>query len=522
MKGFPPDPYEVLGVEKDARLPEIRSAHRKLVLKCHPDKVQDAALKAIRQDEVHKIQQAYELLSDDTKRQQYDDQVKLFELRKEMGKGNPTPRSNPFGYKVETAGPRANSYARLASNSYKYAGAAPRSHEDLYNEPMKYTPKKSTSYESATRDRDRRQLFTREDDARRYTLRKIQEEERLARQAEKRARDKRARAKERIQSEKARDKDRRERSHKDKTKSKDKERKSQTEEKAHIIYVEDDYSSEEVYRSAKAAKAQRRTGDEIRMCEELATAMRAEEARAMVQAQKAQIKEAPMDSKWSDHRDFAGAYMQAAHQKVAIEAEDDRHHPHSGIQRTEMFAARYMQSARRNFTDESFQNPPACSPRLSDSYPAPSYQALRRSSFSTSERPKLRRTNSSTSIDYSMRKMHHSMGSDGGGSHDEGLYKSLRTNRSRPSSRQRSHSHSGAYAPPKRSQFVDVTGIFSSPSRVSHEGHEPLLPRSESSPFLRWEAPKECFCCLKKLRPGDIVSLACQHLWCSSCLSRFV
>ncbi|KAF8853313.1 DnaJ-domain-containing protein, partial [Acephala macrosclerotiorum] len=203
MKGFPPDPYEVLGVEKDARLPEIRSAHRKLVLKCHPDKVQDAALKAIRQDEVHKIQQAYELLSDDTKRQQYDDQVKLFELRKEMGKGNPTPRSNPFGYKVETAGPRANSYARLASNGYKYAGAAPRSHEDLYNEPMKYTPKKSTSYESATRDRDRRQL----------------------------ARDKRARAKERIQSEKARDKDRRERSHKDKTKSKDKERKSQTEEK---------------------------------------------------------------------------------------------------------------------------------------------------------------------------------------------------------------------------------------------------------------------------------------------------
>ncbi|TVY37252.1 Chaperone protein DnaJ [Lachnellula subtilissima] len=95
---LPADPYKALGVSKDAQLPEIRSAHRKLVLKCHPDKVQDAALKAIKQDEFQKVQQAYELLSDQTRRDQYDDQLKLFELRKEMGRGNPTPRSNPFEY----------------------------------------------------------------------------------------------------------------------------------------------------------------------------------------------------------------------------------------------------------------------------------------------------------------------------------------------------------------------------------------------------------------------------------------
>jgi curved DNA-binding protein CbpA len=79
---LPPDPYTLLGVAKDAKLPEIRSAHRKMVLRCHPDKVQDAALKAVKQDEFQKVQQAYELLSDDSRRLQYDEQVKLWELRK--------------------------------------------------------------------------------------------------------------------------------------------------------------------------------------------------------------------------------------------------------------------------------------------------------------------------------------------------------------------------------------------------------------------------------------------------------
>jgi curved DNA-binding protein CbpA len=83
---LPPNPYEVLGIAKDAGFPEIRSAHRKMVLKCHPDKVQDATLKAVKQDEFQKVQQAYELLSDDSRRLQYDEQVKLWELRKESTK----------------------------------------------------------------------------------------------------------------------------------------------------------------------------------------------------------------------------------------------------------------------------------------------------------------------------------------------------------------------------------------------------------------------------------------------------
>lgn len=344
---LPPDPYKLLGVAKDAKLPEIRSAHRKLVLKCHPDKVQDAALKAVKQDEFQKVQQAYELLSDDTKRQQYDDQVKLYELRKEMGRGNPTPRSNPFEYEVKTAEPRANSYARSAPKVYTHSAGVPRSHEDLYDEPIRHTPKKSSSYESAT-DRDRKRPSARDDEARREaTLRKIQEEER--RQAEERARDERIRQEDRIRSEKARDKERRERSHKDKTKSREKERKSRTEEKGRKTYVEDDSSDDEVYRARAAEKKARRMEEEIRMREADAAAMRAEADRiqhvraeevraAKIQAQRSQIKEAPMDPKWSDHRDFAGAYMQAARRKVAVEAEDDRHHPHPGMRRTETFA----------------------------------------------------------------------------------------------------------------------------------------------------------------------------------------
>ncbi|KAF4456315.1 Chaperone protein DnaJ [Fusarium austroafricanum] len=79
-----PDPYEILGVAKDAQLPEIRSAHRKLVLKCHPDKVQDPTLKAQKQDEFQRVQTAYELLADEKARKRYDDQARLAELREQM------------------------------------------------------------------------------------------------------------------------------------------------------------------------------------------------------------------------------------------------------------------------------------------------------------------------------------------------------------------------------------------------------------------------------------------------------
>ncbi|KAL4787670.1 hypothetical protein BJX76DRAFT_284428 [Aspergillus varians] len=83
------DPYEVLGVAKDATLAEIKSSHRKLVLKCHPDKIKDESQRSQAQDQFQKVQQAYECLSDETSRTKYDNKVKLAELRREMRSRDP-------------------------------------------------------------------------------------------------------------------------------------------------------------------------------------------------------------------------------------------------------------------------------------------------------------------------------------------------------------------------------------------------------------------------------------------------
>ncbi|KAI6716267.1 hypothetical protein JHW43_001226 [Diplocarpon mali] len=316
---LPPDPYKLLGVTKDSKLSEIRSAHRKLVLKCHPDKVQDAALKAIKQDEFQKVQQAYELLSDDNKRLQYDEQVKLFELRKEMGRGNPTPRSNPFEYEVKTAEPRPNAYGRPSPKAYSYQ-TAPRANDDSHEDP-RHVPRKSTSSDSSS---ERKRAAEREEskrirEAREAALRKVEDE--------------RLRQKERERETK--------RSHGEKKKSREKDRRRGTEEKVRSrqTYVEED-SSEDEYRAAKASAERRqrqRMEDEMRMREAAARAD-AEAARAErhAQEQRANIKEAPMTQKWDQHKEYAGAYMQAARRKGAVET-DSPGHP--GTRRAETFSA---------------------------------------------------------------------------------------------------------------------------------------------------------------------------------------
>lgn len=65
---MPRDPYEVLGVARTATAEQIREAHRKLAKKFHPDlnKTAEAGAK------FKEVQEAYDLLSDDAKRKQYD------------------------------------------------------------------------------------------------------------------------------------------------------------------------------------------------------------------------------------------------------------------------------------------------------------------------------------------------------------------------------------------------------------------------------------------------------------------
>ncbi|KAL2836356.1 hypothetical protein BJY01DRAFT_58929 [Aspergillus pseudoustus] len=104
------DPYETLGVAKDATLADIKSSHRKLVLKCHPDKIKDESLRSQAQDQFQKVQQAYELLSDEKAREKYDNKVKLAELKREMmARGasfsRPTPREYRDGRYYEERTP---------------------------------------------------------------------------------------------------------------------------------------------------------------------------------------------------------------------------------------------------------------------------------------------------------------------------------------------------------------------------------------------------------------------------------
>ncbi|KAL7420172.1 mdj1 protein precursor [Cryptotrichosporon argae] len=62
------DPYEVLGVAKDASTSDIKKAYYALAKKLHPDTNKEAGSA----EKFHDIQNAYDILSDDSKRQAYD------------------------------------------------------------------------------------------------------------------------------------------------------------------------------------------------------------------------------------------------------------------------------------------------------------------------------------------------------------------------------------------------------------------------------------------------------------------
>ena len=63
------DYYEVLGVPKTANADEIRKAHRKLVRQYHPDANKNNAKM---EEKFKEVQEAYDVLSDETKKKNYD------------------------------------------------------------------------------------------------------------------------------------------------------------------------------------------------------------------------------------------------------------------------------------------------------------------------------------------------------------------------------------------------------------------------------------------------------------------
>ncbi|OTA90159.1 hypothetical protein M434DRAFT_78334, partial [Hypoxylon sp. CO27-5] len=215
MSSLPFDPYKILGVSKDVQLPEIRSAYKKLALKCHPDKVQDPKLKEEKQKEFQQVNEAYELLSNEAERTKYDDKVRLEELRRDRGMtsaSTSSPRTSKRQetkyYDVREAEPRPSTFS--SSSPHNVYGHTPPSRswdDEIYN--RRYEEKPRYARKAATKERERE-------------IREAERKEREAIKERERREEKEAAKKE---------KDRREKERKEDKKRTEKDRRKESDEK---------------------------------------------------------------------------------------------------------------------------------------------------------------------------------------------------------------------------------------------------------------------------------------------------
>ena len=64
--------YKTLEIDKSASKEDIKTAYKKLALKYHPDKTQDINKKSEYEEKFKQLSEAYEVLSDEQKKQNYD------------------------------------------------------------------------------------------------------------------------------------------------------------------------------------------------------------------------------------------------------------------------------------------------------------------------------------------------------------------------------------------------------------------------------------------------------------------
>ncbi|KAK4948398.1 hypothetical protein LTR10_012932 [Elasticomyces elasticus] len=199
---LPPDPYIALGVAKDASAAAIKLQYRKLVLKFHPDKVQDESQKQVAADQFHRIQTAWEIVGDEEKRKRYDAQCELAQLRKEMladrqsgapSRGTPDVRTAAF--KVPPDTPRGGAYhargpERTTSPTYEERKPNYASTYGGGGDYFDYTPRASATRKDPEQERSSRRTPPREDKDRTRATREAKEakEKEKSRQSRERSR----------------------------------------------------------------------------------------------------------------------------------------------------------------------------------------------------------------------------------------------------------------------------------------------------------------------------------------------
>lgn len=129
------DYYAILGVNKDADDKEIKKAYRKLAVKYHPDRTKGSA---IGERKFKEISEAYGVLSNEEKREQYDMYGHDFEKINANG-GYQDPRSG-FGQRTYSTGGQAGGFENMDDilrNIFGNAGPGGGGGQSFYNQPQK-------------------------------------------------------------------------------------------------------------------------------------------------------------------------------------------------------------------------------------------------------------------------------------------------------------------------------------------------------------------------------------------------
>lgn len=122
-----PDPYQTLGVKRDASADEIKRAYRKLAKTYHPDHNRGDAKAATRFAEVNN---AYEILGDETKRRQFDrgeiDADGKPRAFSDLGGGGGFPGGGAGGFKFDFGGGPGGNPRDIFSDLFRQFEGGPR------------------------------------------------------------------------------------------------------------------------------------------------------------------------------------------------------------------------------------------------------------------------------------------------------------------------------------------------------------------------------------------------------------